>query len=117
MASWWPAGVLAKALKRKSQTISIRITSSSNNPDCCVDRHIVKQRKKDQAMFDETHSATRRSWVASAHQHLDFPIQNLPLGVFAPSGGTARGGVAIGDGIFDLAAALELGLFEGLAAR
>jgi fumarylacetoacetase len=68
-------------------------------------------------MIDETHSATRRSWVASAHQHLDFPIQNLPLGVFAPSGGTARGGVAIGDGIFDLAAALELGLFEGLAAR
>jgi 2-keto-4-pentenoate hydratase/2-oxohepta-3-ene-1,7-dioic acid hydratase in catechol pathway len=68
-------------------------------------------------MIDETHSATRRSWVASAHQHLDFPIQNLPLGVFAPSSGTARGGVAIGDGIFDLAAALELGLFEGLAAR
>jgi len=68
-------------------------------------------------MIDETHSATRRSWVASAHQQLDFPIQNLPLGVFAPSGGTARGGVAIGDGIFDLAAALELGLFEGLAAR
>src|SRR5262249_8245880 len=56
------------------------------------------------------------SWVASANQHADFPIQNLPLCVFAPPGGAARSGVAIGDDIFDLAAALELGLFEGLAA-
>jgi fumarylacetoacetase len=68
-------------------------------------------------MIDETHSAARRSWVASANGHSDFPIQNLPLGVFAPPGGAARGGVAIGDEIFDLAAALELGLFDGLAAQ
>src|SRR5438132_5336185 len=68
-------------------------------------------------MIDETHSAARRSWVASANGHSDFPIQNLPLGVFAPPGGAARGGSAIGDEIFDLAAALELGLFEGIAAR
>jgi fumarylacetoacetase len=68
-------------------------------------------------MIDETHSTTRRSWVASANGHADFPIQNLPLGIFSVSGGPASGGVAIGDEIFDLAAALELGLFEGLAAR
>ena len=68
-------------------------------------------------MIDETHSPTRRSWVASANQHADFPIQNLPLCVFATTQGAARGGVAIGDEIFDLAAALELGLFDGLAAR
>jgi fumarylacetoacetase len=68
-------------------------------------------------MIDETHSTARRSWVASADGHADFPIQNLPLGIFTVSGGPARGGVAIGDEIFDLAAALELGLFEGLAAR
>ena len=68
-------------------------------------------------MIDETHSPARRSWVASANEHPDFPIQNLPLGVFAPAGGAARGGIAIGDEIFDLAAALELGLFDGLAAR
>jgi fumarylacetoacetase len=68
-------------------------------------------------MIDETHSGARRSWVTSANGHLDFPIQNLPLGVFAPPGGAARGGVAIGDDILDLAAALELGLFDGLAAR
>ena len=68
-------------------------------------------------MIDETHSPARRSWVASANQHADFPIQNLPLCVFAPPEGAARGGVAIGDEIFDLAAALELGLFDGLAGR
>ena len=70
-----------------------------------------------QAMIDETHSPARRSWVASANQHADFPIQNLPLCVFATTEGAARGGVAIGDEIFDLAAALELGLFDGLAGR
>jgi fumarylacetoacetase len=68
-------------------------------------------------MIDETHSPGRRSWVASANGHLDFPIQNLPLGVFTPPGGGARGGVAIGDEILDLAAGLELGLFEGVAAQ
>ena len=64
-------------------------------------------------MIDDTHSPKRKSWVDSANGHADFPIQNLPFGVFAPAGGTARGGVAIGDEIFDLAAALEQGLFDG----
>src|SRR5260221_5018159 len=68
-------------------------------------------------MIDETHSPARRSWVASANEHADFPIQNLPLCVFATMEGAARGGVAIGDEIVDLAAALELALFDGLAAR
>jgi fumarylacetoacetase len=64
-------------------------------------------------MIDDTHAPDRRSWVASANRHSEFPIQNLPLGVFTPPGGKPRGGVAIGDEIFDLAAALELGLFDG----
>jgi fumarylacetoacetase len=68
-------------------------------------------------MIDETHAHNRRSWVASANQHSDFPIQNLPLGIFSPAGGTPRGGVAIGDEIFDLAAAMERGLFDGAAAK
>jgi 2-keto-4-pentenoate hydratase/2-oxohepta-3-ene-1,7-dioic acid hydratase in catechol pathway len=67
-------------------------------------------------MIDETHSVARRSWVASANGHADFPIQNLPLGVFTPGSGAARGGVAIGDEIFDLAAAFDLGLFDAQAA-
>ena len=55
-------------------------------------------------MIDETHAADRRSWVGSANGHAMFPIQNLPLGVFAPEGGSTRGGVAIGDSIFDIGA-------------
>jgi fumarylacetoacetase len=66
-------------------------------------------------MIDHTHSPARTSWVASANGHPDFPIQNLPLGVFTPPGGAARGGIAIGEEIFDIAAALELGLFNGSA--
>ena len=66
--------------------------------------------------IDETHNPRRESWIASARGHSEFPIQNLPLGVFAPPGGTPRGGVAIGDRIFDLTAGLEAGLFSGEAA-
>ncbi len=65
--------------------------------------------------LDETHDPARRSWVASANGHPEFPIQNLPLGVFSPPGGGARGGVAIGNAIFDLAAAASL--FTGDAAH
>jgi fumarylacetoacetase len=67
--------------------------------------------------IDETHDAKRESWVASAMGHSEFPIQNLPLEVFSPPGGAARGGVAIGDMIFDLHAALEAGLFSGEAEK
>lgn len=67
-------------------------------------------------VIDETHDPRRESWVASAKGHADFPIQNLPLGIFSPPGGTAHGGVAIGDRIFDLRAALDHGLFASEAA-
>ena len=63
--------------------------------------------------LDETHDVTRRSWVASAHAHPSFPLQNLPFGVFSPRGAEPRGGVAIGDEIFDLKAAVDAGLFSG----
>ena len=66
-------------------------------------------------MPDATHDPMRTSWVASANGHAAFPIQNLPLGVFSPAGAAPRGGVAIGDMILDLAAALEAGLFSGAA--
>ena len=64
-------------------------------------------------MIDDTHSPKRQSWVASANGHAEFPIQNLPHGVFARPGKGPRGGVAIGDDIFDLAAAVDAGLFDG----
>jgi fumarylacetoacetase len=57
--------------------------------------------------LDETHDPGRTSWVESAQGHSDFPIQNLPLGVFSADGRGRRIGVAIGDFILDLTQAAE----------
>lgn len=65
--------------------------------------------------IDETHDPALTSWVASANGHADFPIQNLPLGVFSPPNEAPRGGIAIGDSILDLLGAAADGLFEGEA--
>ncbi len=66
---------------------------------------------------DETHDPTLKSWVASANGHKDFPVQNLPFGVFSSGDGTPRIGVAIGDHILDLTALAATGLVpaEGLS--
>lgn len=59
--------------------------------------------------LNETHDPALRSWVASAETSgTDFPIQNLPFAVFRRVAGNEawRGGVAIGDQVIDLAAAL-----------
>jgi fumarylacetoacetase len=70
------------------------------------------------AQLNETHDVTRKSWVTSANSPAtDFPIQNLPLGIFSNAGCKPRGGVAIGDQIFDVKAALDAGLFIGRAAE
>src|SRR6266481_9942902 len=69
------------------------------------------------SVIDETHDPRRESWVDSAQGHDEFPIQNLPFGVFSPASGAPRGGDAIGDAIFDLPAGIEAGLFSGEAAR
>jgi fumarylacetoacetase len=65
--------------------------------------------------INETHDPARRSFVDSANlPDSDFPIQNLPFGVFHLAGEEPRVGVAIGDQIVDIAAAA--GLFDGIAA-
>jgi fumarylacetoacetase len=66
--------------------------------------------------LNETHDPARKSWVETANAaNCDFPIQNLPFGVFTAPGRDARGGVAIGDMIFDIKAALGAGLFSAAA--
>jgi fumarylacetoacetase len=68
--------------------------------------------------MNETHEPLLRSWVESANtEGHDFPIQNLPFAVFRPAGTTLplRGGVAIGDFIVDVGAALERGVFDAPA--
>jgi len=46
----------------------------------------------------------------------DFPIENLPFGVFKPRDGNARVGVAIGDLILDLSVLEERGFFSDVVA-
>lgn len=56
-------------------------------------------------------SAETRSWIA-VPENSDFPLANLPYGVFETGDRDARIGVAIGENIFDLRAACEAGLLE-----
>ena len=65
---------------------------------------------------DETHDSALSSWVPSANTRgTDFPVQNLPLGVFRRRGTNDRPriGVAIGDAIFDLYHATQENLVTG----
>ena len=63
--------------------------------------------------LDATHDPARRSWVAAANAPgADFPLQNLPFGVFRSGTVAPRVGVAIGASVLDLRAALETGVLE-----
>jgi fumarylacetoacetase len=67
-------------------------------------------------MIDRTHDRNLACWVASANGHDQFPIQNLPIGIFSTGEGRRRGGIAIGDSILDLSALQRGGLLTGDAA-
>jgi fumarylacetoacetase len=56
-----------------------------------------------------------RSWVDSANDPLtDFPLENLPFGVFSHADGAACIGVAIGDRILGLHTIAKAGLFSAV---
>ena len=65
--------------------------------------------------IDETHDPARQCWVESAAGHPEFPIQNLPLGIFSFGAESARGGIAIGDYVLDLKELGRSGLLHGRA--
>src|ERR1700693_3544127 len=70
-------------------------------------------------VLDETHDPKVQSWIESANlAGSDFPVQNLPFGVFRrrDAGAEAGVGIAIGDRIVDVAGMRSEGLFaeEGL---
>lgn len=52
-----------------------------------------------------------KSWV-EVSANSDFPIQNLPLGIFTSKGRTAHMGVAIGDHVLDVTVLSANGYFE-----
>jgi fumarylacetoacetase len=69
--------------------------------------------------MDATHNPQLTSWVPSANvEGGDFPVQNLPFGVFRRKGSAEqpRVGVAIGDRILDVVRCLEMDLFHDEAA-
>src|SRR5687767_11536870 len=68
---------------------------------------------------NETHDPALRSWVGSANlPGTDFPVQNLPLGIFKrrDTEDAAGIGVAIGDQILSLRRTVDLGLIDGISS-
>ncbi|MDP3342141.1 fumarylacetoacetase [Frigidibacter sp.] len=59
-----------------------------------------------------THQIPRSQVAAANYPSCDFPLQNLPYGVFSSDGAGPRCGVAIGDKVLDLAACEALGLID-----
>ena len=63
--------------------------------------------------MDETHNPKLKSWV-DVDRDSDFPIQNIPFGVFCPkSGGDLHVATAVGNYVLDLALLDDAGLFRG----
>jgi fumarylacetoacetase len=63
--------------------------------------------------LNETHRADLVSWVESANDAAtDFPIQNLPLGMFRAPGRDTRPCAAVGDRVLDLVALRDAGLLN-----
>lgn len=70
--------------------------------------------------LNQTHDRSLRSWIESANDpDCDFPIQNLPLGVFRRRGSSdpPRIGVAIGQSIFDVPGAVQANLLAGISSE
>jgi fumarylacetoacetase len=69
-------------------------------------------------MLNETHDPKLKSWVESANDPAtDFPIQNLPFGVYRGRGESQNWGevcVAIGDQVVNLNFGIQAGLFRQL---
>ncbi len=67
--------------------------------------------------MNETHDMNLESWVESANvPEADFPIQNLPFGIFRRKGETkGRIGVAIGDQVLDVYCCISEKYIDGLS--
>lgn len=54
-----------------------------------------------------------RSWIA-VPENSDFPIQNIPFGIFSPQGSSPRAATRIGDTVIDLSVLVEQGYLDQL---
>ena len=57
--------------------------------------------------------ATMTSWIEVPEGH-DFPLANLPFGVFSTADREARPGMRLGDHVIDLSALFDAGVLNGL---
>jgi len=64
-------------------------------------------------MPKETNNPNKKSWLPVS-ENSDFPIQNIPFGVFLTRDDIITIGTRIGDHAIDLAALHQLGYFEGI---
>ncbi|MFT3685052.1 MAG: hypothetical protein QM783_09025 [Phycisphaerales bacterium] len=69
-------------------------------------------------MTDPTLDPALRSWLPSANEPTtDFPIQNLPLGMFITKDDELKVGVAIGDHVVDLDMLVHSGVLNSVAEQ
>ena len=61
----------------------------------------------------ETNNPAKKSWI-KVDENSDFPIQNIPFGVFLTRDDIITIGTRIGDYAIDLGALHQLGYFEGI---
>jgi len=64
-------------------------------------------------MLIKANDPALKSWI-TVEKDCDFPIQNLPFGIFKTETLKPRTGVAIGDQVLDLSALSKLGYFNNL---
>src|SRR5688500_9385758 len=107
----WPAIRYGSARARQGKHGRVRVVLVPR-----TDGRSARRPAAVSALVDETHDPALRSWVASANEPgTDFPIQNLPFGVFRRRGsvGSPTIGVAIGDRVLDLARCARTGSLAG----
>ena len=64
-------------------------------------------------MIEKLNNPALKSWI-EVDPSSDFPIQNLPFGIFKTQSSSPRIGVAIGDQVLDLAILNKLGFLDNL---
>ena len=64
-------------------------------------------------MPNSTNNPIQKSWL-TVHENSDFPIQNIPFGVFLTKEDVITIGTRIGDYAIDLGALQQLNYFEGI---
>jgi len=64
-------------------------------------------------MPNTANNSSRKSWI-TVPENSDFPIQNIPFGVFLTKEDVVTIGTRIGDSAIDMGALQQLGYFEGI---